>query len=549
MAVVTVALMGATDARAGDFTVSYCVDANGTPVGQLADVQLTTSGRPGTFLAYECARPEGSGVQLAFDGSQPHYAGEYARATIDVDGAGMSIVGASAEGHYVPGTYDVSVAPLAVLAGPCLEPGCNAMRDWSGSWSARSSQELLDHLTFAVTCNQPECGGGMLAIHRLAVTYRDDAGPTAGSITGTLLNSAPGAPIAGPATVRISAADTGSGVRRGNVVVDGAIVGATRVQCAAPDRQHPCPSRLDEQVTVDTAKFAHGTHDLQITATDASGNTTSVWRGPLIVDNGAALGPGADLNLRGSSIGGYPADNAQVDAWWPATGRAPSRHKAVQRRCKRKAYARRHTLACRGRAPSRSLKVRWSAKKASRIGGRLVAPDGRPVVGARLDLVETPAAEAARSRVVATLATGWNGGFSAAVPVATGSATYTVRWFARERDNQPANAVAVRRTVVAATTFSASAKRLRPGRTLTLRGRLRGRAGTLRRNAIAIQANAGRSWRAVTTVRTRANGRWTARYRIPKQLHGRYRFRAVVTPSAGYPYAPGASRTRRLTVR
>jgi hypothetical protein len=131
-----------------------------------------------------------------------------------------------------------------------------------------------------------------------------------------------------------------------------------------------------------------------------------------------------------------------------------------------------------------------------------------------------------------------------------GSATFAVDWLARARDTTPAATVPLTRSVRAATTFAAKPKRaVRRGRVLTFRGTLRGKAGTPKDTADALQANAGTTWRAVKTIRAGATGRWSARYRVPTQLLGRYRFRAVVNPSAAYPYGIGVSSTRRIRVR
>ncbi|MGX6446927.1 hypothetical protein ACVU7I_02485 [Patulibacter sp. S7RM1-6] len=547
------AMMAPPPASAGDYAVSYCVRPDGTPVGQVPDLDFGTTGRAGTLVAYGCDNAQGS-IVLSFDGSQPHSAGEYARATIAASGAGVSIVGASGDGFYSRGLYDVSVGPIAALQGACTQdsPACNQPREWGGQWAAATPEAALNQLTLQVACNQPSCTGGGLTVKHLTITYRDSAPPAAGSAEGSLLTSSPGAPVSGQATVKITAADTGAGVRSGSVLVDGTEVAATAAQCSPPyDRQHACPTRLDKQVLVDTTKIANGTHSVEVTATDASGNTATVSRGTVIVDNGGARGPGIDPNLRGAPIGSYGADDARLQAWWPATARSPSRSRKVQRRCKRsKAYRRRHAVACNGRPASRRIRANFSARKATLVRGRLVTPAGDPVIGARIDVLATPSAAGAAAQPVATLQTDATGRFEHRIPVASGSATYTVAWIALSRDTVASTATTLKRTVKASTTFRARPNRtVKRGRTLTFTGRLRGAAGVRAGNAVAIEANAGSSWRAVRTVRAAADGSWRLRYVVPRQLRGRYRFRAVVAPSAAYPYSVGHSATRTIRVR
>lgn len=172
------------------------------------------------------------------------------------------------------------------------------------------------------------------------------------------------------------------------------------------------------------------------------------------------------------------------------------------------------------------------------------------MVGASLQLVATPTATGAVASVVQTASTDASGRFSVRVPVAVGSASYSVQWWSRSRDTLPAAVAELQRVVRAATSFSVKPHPVvYRGQRLEITGRLRGTSGTRQGTAIVVQANAGKAWRAVTTVRARADGRWSATYRVPRQLRGSYRFRAVVKPSAAYPYATGSSARRRVVVR
>ena len=532
-------------AHAGDYTVPYCIGLDGTPAQILPDFVPSATGQ--ALVAYGCSSVD-QGMQASLPANSP--AGTYARYTVAADGAGMTIVGAGASGMYSPGDLGFSVGPLASLATCGTGPACFPPRPWSGSWAAPDSISERASLVFEARCDQPTCTGGELVIKRLAVTFRDRAAPTAGKVGGTLFNSSPGNPLSGVATVSAEAADTGSGARDFAVFVGGVEVARSKAQCDPPYvRQRACPAGLSDEVLVDTTKIPAGTHPLEIVASDASGNTTPISQGTVIVDNGAPKGPGADVNIRGAAIGSYDGDDANLDAWWPATGKSPSKKKTVRKRCKTKRYARAHKAACEGIAPKKTLTQAWGARTTSVLAGQVKGPDGRPVIGSRLDVLQTPTREGAVARPVSSATTDANGRFSVRVPVSSGSATFTIRRFARVRDDSPATTVAVRRSVRATTTFRVSDRSARRGQVITLSGRLKSRSAGLAGNAIAIQANPGGSWRAVTTVRTGASGRWTARYRVPRSLRGTYPFRATVVPSGGYPFARGVSATKRISVR
>lgn len=399
------------------------------------------------------------------------------------------------------------------------------------------------------------CGGssGVVDVSRLEITWSDVVPPTGSAAVDSLEPSAGGQPASGVHVVEYRAADgDGSGVRRVEARVDGRVVALSPEQCRPPYRSmRACPTGAIGQLTVDTAQIDDGTHRLEIVAVDVGGNEGVIASTSIVTQNRPQVGPGSDPALRGTPNGGYGGDDARLTAWWPATAKKPSKSRKVKRRCRRSAkYRRAHQVACRGRAPSSDLRVGFSTRRSNTLRGRLVTPTGTGVAGAALQLMATPTASGAASSVVQTVSTDGTGRFSARVPVASGSATYSVQWRSRSRDTVPAAAAELQRTVRASTTLAIKPRPIvYRGQRLELTGRLRGRSGTRLGTAIVIQANPGKTWRAVTTVRARASGRWSATYRVPRQLRGRYRFRAVVKPSAAYPYATGSSGQRRVIVR
>lgn len=412
------------------------------------------------------------------------------------------------------------------------------------------------HLSnLAVVCAAPgvPCDGlsSTLEVRDLVYTFRDTAPPGGTGKLDQLQPSPGGGPVQGVRVSSFSATDVGgSGVKRVELRAGNQLVARTPDQCAEPYRvSQPCSSGFVGELAVDTSLIPDGSHDLRLVAIDVAGNEDVLASGPTLIQNSSQVGPGSDPGLRGAVNGSYGADDARLSAWWPATARRPSKNKAVQKRCKAStAYRRRHKLACDGRPALTSLRVGFSARKKNLVRGQLIAPDGQPVANARIDIVSTPSSTGAASVAAGSATTDASGRFSASIPVMVGSAGYRVQWNARARDTQPAATAALKRAVRASSSLAVS-----PGRTvyrrqrLVFTGRLAGRTGTPKGTAVLLQVNAGNGWRALTTVRARASGRWTATYRVLPQLRGRYRFRAVIRPSAAYAYASGT--TRAVTIR
>jgi hypothetical protein len=56
-------------------------------------------------------------------------------------------------------------------------------------------------------------------------------------------------------------------------------------------------------------------------------------------------------------------------------------------------------------------------------------------------------------------------------------------------------------------------------------------------------------WTTFRTLRTDTQGRWAMRYRFQRtECHTTYRLRARIPAEAGYPFAEGHSRIRKVTV-
>jgi hypothetical protein len=105
--------------------------------------------------------------------------------------------------------------------------------------------------------------------------------------------------------------------------------------------------------------------------------------------------------------------------------------------------------------------------------------------------------------------------------------------------------------VRAGVSLSADKQRIRTGRRITFRGRLRGGPGQRGATVLlyAVFPRAPRPRIPVEALRTDAKGRFRFTYRFRTTPRATtYRFRAVVGSQGGYPYAAGSSRTLQVRV-
>ncbi len=118
-----------------------------------------------------------------------------------------------------------------------------------------------------------DCGGGsvctgnsLMHLHGASIDLRDDTPPVIGSVSGSLL--AAGA-LKGARAITYAAHDKGGGVRREQLVVDGAVVAERAPGCsfALPV---PCSLAVSGTLGVDTARLAEGEHDATLVVSDAT---------------------------------------------------------------------------------------------------------------------------------------------------------------------------------------------------------------------------------------------------------------------------------------
>jgi hypothetical protein len=370
----------------------------------------------------------------------------------------------------------------------------------------------LSYLLILVACSfaNPCPAGPDIATYRMTeatMTLADGTAPTGGNLSGDLIASPQ---WRGPMGLAFTANDSGSGVYRVIVAVDGqdalgTVVDANSGRCADADATNgdpheflwpaPCKTSVAPQLSIDTSGLPVGDHAITLVLEDAAGNRTTVY-GPVTK---TILAPPAG---RGAANGDPASDAARF------TGR---RHRTV-------------TTSFR----HRRLRVR----------GRLVGPDGKPIAGARIEVLSQLHRAGAKFRAIGAARTTRKGGFSYKAPP---GASRTLRFGYRSHVNDTANTATldVLQRVRASATLHASRRFVARGGRVTFRGRLRGGYVPRRGKLVELQATDRGRWRTFALVRSNRNGSFHYRYRFSGS--GRFAFRARVRFERAYPYVLGYS--------
>jgi hypothetical protein len=327
-------------------------------------------------------------------------------------------------------------------------------------------------------------------MYRAAIVLQDDTDPVFTSLPSGSLTA--GGTLAGPHSVSFAATDTGSGLHEAVIEVDGRAVAVQRLGCSMPfTATVPCKKAASGTVTLDTASLPDGAHSVRVLVWDATRS------------NSAVLGPFAITTANSPTTCG-PAPSAAV------------------------------TLATRRRTIS--------------YGGRMVVRGQVPgaAEGTPVRVISRVARANAPNRLTRSpITTDANGRFSYRVPRGPSRTLYFGVRGANDPTYQCSAGLVV--SVRARVTLSAT-RSVRAGRSVRLRGRLRGGYVPAGGKLVELQAFDGGAWRSVRTVRTNSRGAFRYAYRFSRgAARKRYPFRAVVRRDEGYPWARGTS--RRVSVR
>ncbi|WP_147448043.1 hypothetical protein [Solirubrobacter pauli] len=300
--VVALLVVAPAAARAGTYTVESC--ANGSTSGWAPFYWGSYSG-----WGNSCGLAGGA-MGAAISTQPASTAGWTFTAPADTDIAGFRLSRTYGQAANQP--FGTSV--VTTLTGPS-QAFYDARPNFGGATSAGPELQAGGGLRGQTTLTaRLDCGGGgactgnsWLHVHSASIDLRDDSPPVVSSVSGSLL--AAGA-LTGTRTIAYAAHDKGGGVRREQLLVDGAVV-AERARDCSFGLAVPCPLGVSGALAVDTTRLAEGEHEATLLAADATLTGTGV-HGPVrfLVDNVPA-----PTSTRAPRISGSATLYADDGAW------------------------------------------------------------------------------------------------------------------------------------------------------------------------------------------------------------------------------------------
>jgi hypothetical protein len=398
------------------------------------------------------------------------------------------------DGGYAAASFSDGAPPFTVF-GTCQTP--NSCWTSAGANSARVFEVRLQCF------KSPNCHSDWAYAWTtgFAATVRDLVAPGI-TVSGPLLV---GGVVRGLEGLQSVITDKGGGARAATLYVNG--IQSRVVDFCPPDHGsqyaalRPCPKSSVQQLAIDTQKdpgWTNGPNDVEICATDVSGNVSSPCvRRTVNVDNSC---PGS---------GGTAA--AELDAGADVGGQL------------------------KGRAFVTS-NVRPVIRGSVRDGA------SSPVAGATVCVYETVDLPDASRELIGTATTQGNGRFATRLDAGPSRRLDLVY---RYNDRVLSGRVQIDSRVVP--TLTIPNKNLQNGEAALFKGGVPGPNADGR--AVAMQARVGRKWRTFKQLRTDSDGQFRGKYRFTQTTgRVRYTFRALIKRQSGYPYEPGSSRKRKLVV-
>jgi hypothetical protein len=365
------------------------------------------------------------------------------------------------------------------------------------------------------------------------IRLNDDFNPVIESVSGPGWEAMP---IDGKDPVDYRASDKGAGVQKVHFLVDG-IERATHLTGCQPVGAAlvPCPLSASGSFTLDTTQLSEGPHVVALTVEDASGNVTAQ------PDQTRTI---TVRRLAGSASG----DHAGSDANGVATANAVSQAAAQSTSSKERgaangtnaAVAAKLTALIAGRAST--MRVGYGKKVT--ITGRLLAPNGEAITGARVTIQRKVKAVGAVFTAAGSVITSATGRFTYVAPAGP-SRTIRFAYRAFENDTSFASTTDTQLLVKGAVTLRAS-KRVRNHSKALFSGVVKGRPIPAGGILVDLQVRLRNRWRTFATPRTNARGVYKFKYRFT-QGAATWRFRARNRHDSAHPYE--LSYSRSVTVR
>jgi hypothetical protein len=213
-----------------------------------------------------------------------------------------------------------------------------------------------------------------------------------------------------------------------------------------------------------------------------------------------------------------------------------------------------------GASAQAALTARWRGARGSALTtgygraetiiGRLTAPGGAPISGARIDVTATPSFAGARSSAMRGALTGPDGRFAIRVPPRASSRALALAYRARLGDATPAVTRRLRLAVRAPVSLTVVPRTASVGATIRFRGRLVGGPIPSGGKPLVLEARSGAGrWVEFDVLRSGRRGRFRSSYRFKFPGPAVYEFRVLCEQDADYPFARGVSRVVRVVER
>jgi hypothetical protein len=363
----------------------------------------------------------------------------------------------------------------------------------------------------AIRACGPADHGGALGIARARITLSESLPPELDAPTGPLME--PAAMLEGVQSAAVSARDSGGGLERLAVVVDGNIAMEEPLVDVAPGCRSPyvkvvpCARSVTRTLAFDTTSVPNGPHSVQIAAYDAAGNRT--------------LSPAVPVTILNGSLPNGIGATRQAQVVARIAGR------------KRSAAGQRATLD-------------FGARRT--IQGRVTDAGGDPIARARLDVTGQARRRGAPLRREGTVTTDAQGRFRFRARRGP-SRILRVGYRAFTLDPAPSAVASVTLNVRAGIRLNVTPSRITSRGTIRFRGRLLGGPGRERvQVTLYAVGRVGRQRVPVSVLRTDRKGRFRFSYQFQRTFAPfTYRFQARVERQPTYPYAAAGS--NRVVVR
>jgi hypothetical protein len=535
--VVLILALCTSSARAGTWTLVSCTQPDGHPA-PTDGWSTSATGAVGPYSGDTNTCAQGGDLSAVTSGEAPQGAYEgpewvfTAPAGSTIAGGSITATLTSPHGQAWLGTPSASYDSADVLANCQYNAACGQNGTLSAAFPITHSGGT--NLYAVAVCVGPYEGatscpatGGLDAgiyVSSAAIALANGATPAASGFAGTLLSpnaqgtqeltflaSDPGGPGVYLVTAQIDGKTVYSGTpdnNEGRCIPIGETGGTLMF-----DHSQPCRASESVDLPINTATLANGQHTLKVTIEDAAENASVVYDGPITTQQpsnnslGALPGPGTSASASLTRGLGQP------------NGIAASEGARLR-------------LGQHGRL------TRSFAKRALRIPGRLVNPQGKPIVGATLDLLQQTSASPGL-KLIGHAKTSATGTFVASTP-AGASRTIEVSYRAFSSDGAYAATGRIIESVQAGVQLAISPRRTSSEGAITLTGHVLGPVPPQGVSVDLLVHYRGR-WEPFRTPRTDAAGHFTVVYQF-EGARGRFPFRAEVPPSqADFSFARGLS--------